>query len=267
MNSCIYSGRVSHHRVSPVSHRFSYRIFMLMLDLDELTTVFKGRWFWSCQRPNLAWFNRRDHYGNPDTGLADAIRDLVETRTGRRPAGPVRLLTHLRYFGHCFNPVSFYFCYEENKRSLQVIVAEVNNTPWGERYMYVLPCDAGTDGKIHRFELRKNFHVSPFMPMDIDYQWHFSDPGDRLQVFMRNIHQGKVMFDATLAFKRQDASAWNLAINLVRHPLVTLKVVAAIHFQALKLWLKGVPFYTHPRKANNIRARSSLSQQGSHYES
>jgi DUF1365 family protein len=244
---------------------------MLMLDLDELGTVFKGRWFWSTGKPNIAWFDRRDHFGDPGTDLAECIRDLVTSRTGRRPGGPVRLLTHLRYFGHCFNPVSFYFCYGRDNTTLEAIVAEVNNTPWGEQFMYVLPCDAGSGARTQKFQLRKHFHVSPFMPMDIDYQWHFSEPGERLQVFMRNIHRGRVMFDATLAFKRQPASGWNLAMSLFRHPLVTLKVVAAIHLQALKLWLKGAPFYTHPSKTpsktQGLRTPTRLGQKGSNYES
>ena len=112
MNSALYFGTVRHRRRSPVVHEFSYRVFQVYLDLDELDHVFQGRLLWSTKGANVAWFRRTDHVGDPRMPLRDAVSELVERRTGRRPRGPIRLLTHLRYFGYCMNPVSFYYCFD-----------------------------------------------------------------------------------------------------------------------------------------------------------
>ena len=247
--SCIYEGRVRHRRFTPVEHAFDYRLFMMYLDLDEAPRVFSGRWFWAIGRRALAWLKREDHLGDSATPLADAVRDLVAEKTGRRPAGPVRLLTHLRYFGYCFNPVSFYYCYDASGERLETIVAEVNNTPWGEQHCYVLSGGepVGESG-IRRFELGKAMHVSPFMPMDIDYDWRFSPPADALSVHMQNLRQGAKLFDATLTLTRTEITGASLARVLVAYPWMTVKVMVAIHWQALKLWLKRVPFLVHPDK-------------------
>jgi DUF1365 family protein len=255
--SCIYEGRVRHRRFAPVEHAFEYRLFMMYLDLDEAPALFARRWFWSAGRRALAWLSREDHLGDPARPLADCVRELVAERTGRRPAGPIRLLTHLRYFGHCFNPVSFYYCYDESGDRLETIVAEVNNTPWGEQHCYVLDdgTERGTAG-LRRFELRKEMHVSPFMPMDIDYDWRFSSPADALSIHMQNLHDGDKVFDATLSLARTDITGPSLARVLLTYPLMTVKVFAAIHWQALKLWIKRVPFFVHPDKEAPAAANS-----------
>ncbi len=247
VNSSLYVGRVRHRRYGPVAHAFSYRLFMLYLDLDELPGLFRGRWLWSAQRPAIARFAREDHLGDPRQPLADAVRDLVGRETGRRPGGPVRLLTHLRYFGYCFNPVSFYYCFDAAGERVETVVAEVNNTPWGERHCYVLPVPPAARGS-HRHRFGKRFHVSPFMPMDMDYDWTFGAPGAHLRVHMRNLRDGARVFDATLALARRPLTGRTLAVVLANHPLMTLKVVAAIHWQALRLWLKRCPVHDHPAK-------------------
>ena len=253
MQSCIYEGRVRHTRVKPVLHRFSYRMFMMYLDLDELPKVFRGRWFWSASRPALARFRREDHIGPDETSLQDSVRDLVERETGQRPTGPVRLLTNLSYFGFCFNPVSFYYCFDADGETLNTIVAEVNNTPWGERDTYVLP-DSRNIGKgnVMRFQPAKKMHVSPFMPMEIDYDWCFTEPRQRLSVYMANLQDGKRFFDASITMSRTEISGRSLAGVLVRFPLITAKVIGAIYWQALRLWLKRCPLYKHPGKRQKI---------------
>ena len=250
MNSRIYFGRVRHRRLAPVEHAFSYRMFMLYLDLAELPRLFERRWFWSARRPALAHFRREDHFGDPAVSLDQSVRELVARETGQRPKGPIRLLTHLRYFGYVFNPVSFYYCFDEADSRVETIVAEVTNTPWGERHCYVLPqrMNAGQDGH-GRYFPEKVMHVSPFMEMDVAYDWRFNAPGEILTVHMENAREGRKIFDATLVLNRKEISAGSLARALAAYPLMTLKVMAAIHWQALKLWLKGAPVHGHPGKS------------------
>jgi DUF1365 family protein len=248
MNSCIYQGRVRHRRFVPRRHEFSYRLFLMYLDLDELDELFNRYWCWSSRRPAIAWFNRDDHLGDRQIPLKQSVGDLVWEITGRRPRGPIRLLTHLRYFGYGFNPVSFYYCFDPSGEQLETIVAEVNNTPWGEQYCYVLASDRDIGAGSHkRYKPTKQFHVSPFMPMDIDYDWRFSQPADRLHVHMANHRQGQKIFDATLQLGRKPISSLSLSSALIRFPLITVKVVFGIYTQALLLWLKSAPFYPHPR--------------------
>lgn len=257
MKSALYCGWMRHRRVLPKVHDFRYDLFMVYLDLAELDSVFAGRWFWSVRRMALARFRREDHLGDAAVPLDAAVRDLVAERTGRRPEGPIRLLTHLAYFGYGFNPVSFYYCFDAADSRVQTIVAEVNNTPWGEQHCYVLDqANAPRKGALARHQFDKDFHVSPFMPMQIGYDWMFGDPGEELLVHMilnsRPDAAGgagrEKLFDATLHLQRQPITGAALALALVRFPFMTLKVIFGIHWQALRLWLKGVPVFTYPDK-------------------
>ena len=247
MNSAIFEGRVNHNRVTPVKHGFRYRLFMMYLDLAELDEVFKGRWFWSARRRALARFRRQDHFGDPDEPLDVSVRRRVQEETGRKPEGPIRLLTHLSYFGYCFNPVSFYYCYDKQDRYVETIVAEVNNTPWGERHLYVLGEKANVSvGPVKEFRPKKVMHVSPFMEMDVDYRWRFGTTPERLLVHMETARRDGKIFDATLSLGRTEINGRSLARVLAIYPFMTLKVIAMIHWQAFRLWLKGTPVYTHP---------------------
>lgn len=257
MHSCIYAGRVSHRRRLPVRHGFGYRVFLMYLDLAELDEVFASRWFWSVRRPAPARFRREDYLGDPTRPLDVCVRQLVRERTGQECRGPVRLLTNLRYFGYCFNPVSYYYCFDPSGRDVETIVAEVTNTPWGERTAYVLPAVAAqTHGGALRFRDDKAMHVSPFMPMDMQYEWCFTNPGQRLAIHMANLHKGKRVFDAAVVLERKEIGAASLARTLLRFPAMTVRVVAAIYWQALRLWLKGCPVYRHPQKRRKIAVGS-----------
>lgn len=247
MNSALYRGIVTHRRRVPRAHSFGYRLFMVYLDLAELDQAFAGRWLWSTRRPAIARFRRDDHFGNPADDLGETVRDTVHQHLGRRPEGPIRLLTHLRYFGFCFNPISIFYCFDRDDRQVEALIAEVTNTPWRERKVYVLanPTPEGAPATL-RFD--KTLHVSPFMPMDLVYQWRSDLPGERLAVHMDVLRNEEKLFDATLALQREPITGRNLAHALLRHPLMTQTVIAGIHWEALRLWRKGVPLYDHPAK-------------------
>lgn len=245
MNSCIYRGAVRHRRTAPTRHAFSYGLFMMYLDLDELPELFDRYWLWSARRPAPAWFRRSDYLGPAEAPLVDAVRERAQALLGDAPAGPVRMLTHLRYLGYVQNPVTFYYCFEPDGKTVHSVLAEITNTPWGERHTYALrgqePC-----GPKHSFA--KAFHISPFMSMDHEYAWRFSEPGDRLFVHMENRTDGAKIFDATLLVRRHEISSASLAGALVRYPWMTLKVAAGIYGQALRLRLKGTPYHEHPAR-------------------
>ena len=246
MNSCLYLGKLLHKRLTPTYNAFCYNLFMVYLDLDELDHVFDGRWFWSVERFNWATFRRRDHLRRPGP-LAEAVRDTVQEQLGFRPKGPVRVLTHLRYLGYCFNPLSVYYCYGTDGSTLEAIVAEVHNTPWGEEYVRALDARQGpTEQIFYHFELDKEFHVSPFMPLDLHYVWQFTQPHEALLICMDLYREGTPVFDVNLGLGRMPLDGPNLARVLLRWPCMTARIVAAIYGQALRLKCKGVPFFSHP---------------------
>ena len=224
----------------------------MYLDLAELDHLFEGRALWSVNRGNLAQFRRSDYLGDPEIPLDAAVRARIREVCGRAPSGPIRLLTHLRTFGHCFNPVSIYYCYGDDGRTLDTVVAEITNTPWKERHSYVLPVDAAQrHGRALRWDFRKAFHVSPFLPMQRDYAWRFTAPQDDLRVHMDVLDAGTRDFDATLVLQRREFTGANLARVLMRYPAMTLRVVAAIHWQALLIFLRRNPVYDHPRNGSD----------------
>ena len=249
MHSALYIGRLRHRRFAPREHRFNYRLFMMYVDLAELDEVFRGRWLWSARRPALAWLRRADYLGDPALPLDTAVREHVAAQTGVRPSGPIRMLTHLRYFGVGFNPVTFYYCFDANDTRVESIVAEITNTPWNERHAYVLSnAAADSTPRALRYRFAKEFHVSPFMPMEMDYDWSFGVPGERLSVNMQNFQQGARVFDATLDLTRREIGAGALARALLAFPCMTATVIAGIYLQAFKLWFKRIPFYAHPSR-------------------
>jgi DUF1365 family protein len=250
VNSCLYEGAVRHRRHDAPHNEFRHRLFMVYLDLDELPHALDGRWLWSARRPALAWFRRADHLGDPATPLAQSVRALVRERTGVTVDGPIRLLTHLRYFGHCFNPVSFYYCFAPDGQRVTAVVAHVTNTPWGESHSYVLAVRRTSDhGSVALIDgrVQKRLHVSPLMGMDHTYEWRLTQPAERLLVHIESLQaDGRPMFDATLTLRRREMTGAAMRRALARHPLLTVTILARIYGHALALRLRGARYHPHP---------------------
>ena len=255
MLSCIYEGKVEHRRLSPVEHRFRYKLYMLYLDLEELPSVLQGDLGLHAERFSPASFCRKDHLGNAGASLRESVFDLMKIRTGLVPAGPVRLLTLLRNFGYYFSPLNLYFCFDRDGNTVAAVVAEVTNTPWLEKHWYVL-WEGNRFGPAGRLWFRhpKSFHVSPFMDMDAEYEWRMKAPGPRLAVYLANLQEGRRFFDVSMALRRKELSRGVMARILLRHPCMTGRVSQAIYWQALRLWWKKSPFYSHPKYRSSARA-------------
>ncbi|WP_417356699.1 DUF1365 domain-containing protein [Gallaecimonas pentaromativorans] len=240
MSSALYTGQVRHRRHLPKVHGFSYPFFMWYLDLDELPGE-EGRWF-SCRRFALARFYRPDYLGAPDLPLADALRETWQAQTGSAPEGKVYGLLNLRTLGLYFSPVNFYYGFDGHGE-LTHFLAEVSNTPWNERHCYG---HRVVDGKLP--DHPKVFHVSPFNPLEQQYRWRIKAPGEQLFVHLENHDPRGHVFDATLALKRHALSRQHIRRQLLRRPVMTLTVVLGIYWQALKLAIKGLKFYSHPKE-------------------
>ncbi len=239
LRSALYEGRVVHHRHTPIDHRFAYRIAVVLLDLAEVDAVCALHPLWSAERSNAVSFRRRDHLGDPAEPLDGAVRDLVASRTGIRPTGPVAVLTQLRTWGWLFNPITTYYCYDPTGSTVETVVVEVTNTPWHERTAYVLP---GTG----RHDVAKAMHVSPFLPMDLTHRFSVGVPGDHLTLAVDDVQGDESVFGATMALTRVPATRRSLGRLLWRFPLMTLRVSWGIYRQALVLRARGVPFHRHP---------------------
>jgi DUF1365 family protein len=244
VKSRLYEGVIRHRRLHPHSHQFSYRVFMPYICLDELPGLFDRKLLWSARRWALARFKRSDFLGDPSLPLVQEVRRRIFEETGESHRGPIYLLANMRYFGIAMNPIACYYCFSEDESRLEYLVAEVNNTPWNERHSYVL---AGPkQGRWLETEFDKQFHVSPFNPMDMRYHWRSSTPDRRLVLHLANTDAGTRVFDASLSLSARPMTAKNLNRTLWRYPLMTAKIALAIYWQALRLFIKGTPLYSHP---------------------
>ncbi len=240
----IYEGTLKHTRTSPKKHAFQYQVRMLYLDLDNLVEVFSNKLFWSYNRFNLGCFLRSDYFGNKKNSLKKSIQDEIKKKLHFNHLGKIFVLTSARYFGYCFNPVTFYYCFNKNDK-LEVVVSHITNTPWNENHAYVHDCRA-MNKPMKYFEFKKDFHVSPFMPMDILYQWTFNEPGKEIVVSMNNMYKKQFMFNASMRLKRKVLNDQSLNRLLFRFPPETFKTILAIYWNALCLKLKRIPFFSHP---------------------
>ncbi len=249
LKSCLYVGQVRHRRFRPHPHGFRYRFAQFYLDLDELPVLAQRLSRLRFERGWLLSFQRADYFGAQSDDLKGAVLDAVEQQSGSRPDGAVRLLTHVRTLGRVFNPVSFYYCFDRNEQ-LHSVLAEITNTPWNERHAYVLSVAraAPLRESLWRWDFDKAFHVSPFLPMKLRYDWRFSLPSDHLAVHMRVRDGDAEMFDATLGLKRRELSDAALTRFLLCYPAMATQVVLKIYWNALRIRMKRNPFFNHPAK-------------------
>ncbi|MEL7498188.1 MAG: DUF1365 domain-containing protein [Planctomycetota bacterium] len=269
--SAIYEGTVRHRRNLPKIHQFDFQFFMLLLDLDEISSIFKNSWFWSTRKWCLCRFNEAEHvkkYRELSTsGTPNQLRDRVEIAVREmgveQPIGSIRVLTQLSYFGFAMNPVSFYYCYSPDGSQMVAVLAEVNNTPWGEQHLYLVPATEAKPSKtIRSGDIDKVFHVSPFMNQEMQYRMAFTAPDSSLAVKIENHltsdHElaqspespGKIM-DVTLSLKRKPWSLQRLNWLLLKYPAISFRVFAGIYWNALLLYLKKIPFVPHPNKTKS----------------
>jgi uncharacterized protein len=251
--SCIYTGTIRHRRLEP-RKEFTYSLALAYIDLDELPTLLGGRLL--SPGPGALRFRRGDYHGDPARPLDISVRDRVQELSGQRPAGPIRVLTQPRSFGLCFNPVSFYYCFDADADAdaggdrLRYVLAEVTNTPWGERQSYLLGDGPGDRGaNVLRGRFAKELHVSPFMGMDHVYDARATSPASTLSVHIESLRRGQTVFDATLALERHELTPSAVRRMTLRYPVSTLRVLALIYGHAVGLKLAGARVHPHPEAA------------------
>jgi DUF1365 family protein len=250
----LYKGTLRHRRFAVKPHSFTYGLFLAWLDIDRIPETMAATPFTACNRFAWASFDDRDHQGDTRRSLRERLAGGAGAQRLHLPAGPIYLLTNLRYLGYCFNPISLYYCYGR-EGEIELIVAEVNNT-FGESCCYWLTPDRGNGAgtKSLRFRCPKTMHVSPFLGMDLDYEFAMTRPGTDLVVQMNTIERGqrRTALDATLRLHYEPWSTATVGAALARHPWMTAKVIAAIHWEALRLWLQRVPVFPYPASAERI---------------
>lgn len=251
VGGALYTGTLRHRRYRPRPHTFTYDLFMALIDIDNVDVQMATSRWTSCNQFNWASFDDRDHVGGAGRPLRERLAEDAARAGLRLPNGPIYLLTHLRYLGYAFNPISFYYCYDES-HTLRAVMNEVNST-FGEQRCYWIDADrAPRVGHGLRHRTAKTLHVSPFMPMDIDWEFVLTEPGESLvahmNAFQRSEPTDRPQFDATLTLTRRPWTPTEIRRALVRQPVMTAKVIAAIHWEALRLWLKGVPYHDPPTR-------------------
>lgn len=247
----LYTGTLRHRRFSPRGHEFTYPLFMAWMDIDRIPELMARSPWTSYNRFNWAAFDQRDHFGDVRLPLRERVRLDARANGIPLPDGPIFLLTHLRYLGYCFNPISFYFCYHPSGL-LDTVLAEVNSTFGESRNYWLSPRNRQPSENSLRYRCAKTMHVSPFMGMDLNYEFVLTEPGEKLVAHMNTTDRGaessRPFFDATLMLTRQPWTSRSLVQVLLRHPWMTASVMGGIHWQALRLFLKRLPVFTHPAR-------------------
>lgn len=262
---------IRHRRYKPKSHAFEYQMGYVLANIDELAQACKRSPFWSYNRFNFISLYGKDLLTANGQSVRDTLREAFTEQLGQSITAtqPIYVLTLPRYLGCAFNPVTFYWVYDEHNPTLKFIAAHITNTPWHERFLYCFNCDQtehtaplntvnpSKHAPVYRFLLDKQFHVSPFMPMDLKYDWRFkldqsTNPSDSA-IHMQLKQHGELIFDATMKFSLRPLSTWKQNLFPLIYPLQSLKIVWAIYWQALRLYLKKIPFFSHPTVSKEYR--------------
>lgn len=241
-NLFLYTGTVSHRRIVPKYHAFSYNVLMFYFDISRIEETLQKIPYVSFEKFNWYSFHRKNYLNNNELSLDNATRELIKSKFNTYPKGKIYLLTQLSCFGYCFNPISLYFVFKENSDELEYLITEVTNTPWGEKHQYVLSNTFKQQTHFYQYHFEKELHVSPFMGMKYIYQLNLKFDHKNINVYLKNIYLNQLHFDASLCLQ---ASTFNTK-TFIRHPLMTYKIIFAIYWQALKLWIKGAPYHPHP---------------------
>ncbi|MEN8721202.1 MAG: DUF1365 domain-containing protein [Oceanococcaceae bacterium] len=257
--NAVLRGHVSHARLTAPIHRFRYRMGMLRLDLDALPQTLAPFRLWSMGGRNLGQIRPRDYLNGRAPTLEDwitSLRAALASRLGEPCTGRIELTTQPRSFGTGFNPINLYRCHHADGH-LQAVVAEVNNTPWGENILYVLPVAAGCTADID-IEFAKAMHVSPFQPMDMRYRLHWQRDGDQERIALDCWKQDTRVFAARLQLQAEPLSRSGLARLMLHNALLPGRVVGGIYWEALKLWFKRARYFPHPGTAPGASHSSTL---------
>ena len=246
-NSCIYSGFVTHRRFKPKRHFFTYKTFSLLIDLNEIENLGKKINFFSYNRFNILSFYNADHGPRDGSSLIEWVKNRLADAKINIGSGTIKLLCYPRFFGYVFNPLSIFYCYDDNLH-LKAILYEVKNT-FNEQHTYVFSASHTSNLILHKCD--KKFYVSPFMEMNTFYNFRLLNPGKILNVFIKQQDSEGTLFTACQYGKKVEMSSKNLLFQFLRHPLMSFKVILAIHFEALKLWIKGVKFVKRKIKIKN----------------
>jgi uncharacterized protein len=242
LQSSLYVGSVMHRRIRPRAHHFRYAAFWLLIDLEELPSLSGKLRLFSHNRFNLFSLHDRDHGDGTSTPLRLQAKQHLREAGIDIAGGRIRLLCMPRTFGHCFNPISIYFCHHADS-ALAALIYQVHNT-FGERHSYVIPVTR-QPGAVHQ-HCRKQFHVSPFLDMALNYEFRITIPDQRIAVGIRVGADDGPMFNAALVGARKNLTDGALMGMCLQMPAITLKVIAAIHWEAVRLWLKGMRYRSKP---------------------
>ena len=245
MYSRIYQGRVQHSRFTPKFRSFNYSVYMVYLDLDEVDEVFEQSSWWRREGFAPVSFNALDYWDGETRDIKTAVQRKVAEDLGLELDGPVRMLTNLRNFGYINNPITCYYCFDRAER-LQAVVAEVTNTPWGDRCHYAI---AAADEGLTKSEFSKDMHVSPFMKMNMHYRWRSNKPGKALSIVLENIQAEERVFFASVVMQAQEMTVRNMRSVVLKFPWMTLSVITKIYWQALKIFCAGIKYQPRPVSA------------------
>ena len=245
--SCIYSGFVTHERFKPKKHFFSYKTFSLLIDLNEIEDIEKKIKFFSYNKFNILSFYNLDHGNRDGSSLIKWVKNTLKKSKLNFKIGKIKLLCYPRFFGYVFNPLSIFYCYDKNLK-LKVILYEVKNT-FNEQHTYIFRCSTSSNLILHK--CNKKFYVSPLIEMETFYNFRLLKPGKKLNVLIKQNDKKGLLLIARQTGKRLNLSSKNLFFEFLKHPLMSFKVILAIHFEAFRLWSKGIKHVKKKIKINN----------------